>query len=201
VTTSTDKTIEWLLDGDPAIRWQTLRDLVGASARTVAAERKRVAQSGWGARLLAEQSTDGRWGGGSTRDAGLYTPKWTSTTYTMLLLRDFGLEAENENARKACALLLDSGLKPDGGIDYGKQRDQLRAGCDLLIGTPGRLLDHASRHLHRIRTTQLDELYRTAIPANPHRNQRLVIAKSRPRPHPMTPDHQSAQAACLGMCW
>jgi hypothetical protein len=82
------------------------------------------------------------------------------------------------------------------------------------------LLDHASRHLHRIRTTQLDELYRTAIPANPHRNQRLVIAKSRPRPHPMTPrpsvstsglpadvlvatvmGPELSEKTCCGFCW
>ena len=118
MTTSTDKTIQWLLDGDPAIRWQTLRDLVGASARTIAAERRRVAQSGWGARLLAEQSADGRWGGGPSRDAGLYTPKWTSTTYTMLLLRDFGLPQNNSQARAACRLLLDRGLHADGGINF-----------------------------------------------------------------------------------
>jgi len=116
--TVTDKTIHWLLDGDPAIRWQTLRDLVEAPARTVAAERRRVAQIGWGARLLEEQSADGRWGGGPSRDTGLYTPKWTSTTYTMLLLRDFGLTPTNSQARTACGLLLDRGLRDDGGINY-----------------------------------------------------------------------------------
>jgi hypothetical protein len=118
VTTSSDGTIQWLLDGDPAIRWQTLRDLIDAPARTVAAERRRVAQDGWGAHLLAEQSPDGRWGGGSSRDAGLYTPKWTSTTYTMLLLRDLGLTPANSRARAACKLLLDRGLRSDGGINY-----------------------------------------------------------------------------------
>jgi len=118
MTTSTDKTIRWLLEGDPAIRWQTLRDLANAPARTAAAERKRVAQTGWGARLLAEQSEDGRWGGGSKRDAGMYTPKWTSTTYTMLLLRDLGLSSTNSQARAACKLLLDRGLQADGGINY-----------------------------------------------------------------------------------
>ena len=52
-------------------------------------------------------------------DGGLYSPKWISTTYTMLLLRDFGLPANNGQARKACALLLDRGLQRDGGINYG----------------------------------------------------------------------------------
>jgi hypothetical protein len=44
--------VDWLLDSDPAIRWQVMRDLVGASAEDVAAERARVASDGWGARLL-----------------------------------------------------------------------------------------------------------------------------------------------------
>jgi hypothetical protein len=109
----------WLLDGDPAIRWQVQRDLIGAADRIVAAEQRKVAREGWGARLLAEQGTDGRWAGGQSSDGGLYSPKWISTTYTMLLLRDFGLPADNPQACKACTLLLDRGLERDGGINYG----------------------------------------------------------------------------------
>ena len=115
----TEKTIQWLLDGDPAIRWQTLKDLVGATARIVERERSKVAREGWGARLLARQDCEGTWAGGLSSDGGLYSPKWTSTTYTMLLLRDFGLPTSNRQARRACALLLDRGLQRDGGINYG----------------------------------------------------------------------------------
>jgi hypothetical protein len=111
--------IQWLLDGDPAIRWQTLRDLVGAPDRTVERERSRVARDGWGARLLAKQDPEGTWAGGLSSDGGLYHPKWTSTTYTMLMLRDLGLAANNQQARKACVHLLDRGLQRDGGINYG----------------------------------------------------------------------------------
>jgi len=114
-----DRAIQWLLDGDPAIRWQALRDLVGAQKRTVERERRKVARDGWGARLLAKQDPEGTWAGGLSSDGGLYSPKWTSTHYTMLLLRDFGLPASNRQARKACALLLDRGLQRDGGINYG----------------------------------------------------------------------------------
>ena len=106
-----DKAIQWLLDGDPAIRWQTLRDLVGAPEPSVERERSKVARKGWGARLLASQDRAGTWAGGLSSDGGLYSPKWTSTTYTMLLLRDFGLPATNRQARRACALLLDRGLQ------------------------------------------------------------------------------------------
>lgn len=115
----TDDTIRWLLEGDPAIRWQVLQDVLGAAERTVERERQKVAREGWGARLLAKQDPEGTWAGGRSSDGGLYSPKWISTTYTMLLLRDFGLPAPNRQARKACGLLLDGGLKRDGGINYG----------------------------------------------------------------------------------
>ncbi|MGI9073718.1 MAG: hypothetical protein ACR2JB_20935 [Bryobacteraceae bacterium] len=115
----TNKVIQWLLNGDPAIRWQVLRDLVGAAERTVAHEWRKVARDGWGARLLAKQDPEGTWARGLASDGGLYSPKWISTTYTMLLLRDFGLPANNRQARNACRLLLDRGLQRDGGINYG----------------------------------------------------------------------------------
>ena len=109
---STESAIEWLVEGDPAIRWQTLRDLKGAAARTVEAERRRVAGEGWGARLLGLQDGDGRWA------RGLYTPKWTSTTYTMLLLRGLGLAPEHPQALRACRALLDGGAWADGGVNF-----------------------------------------------------------------------------------
>jgi hypothetical protein len=111
--------IDWLLEGDPAIRWQVLRDLVGAAEGTVERERRKIARAGWGVRLLARQDPAGSWAGRLSSDGGLYSPKWVSTTYTMLLLRDFGLAATNRQARRACTLLLDQGLQRDGGINYG----------------------------------------------------------------------------------
>jgi hypothetical protein len=108
-----DRTLAWLLSGDPAIRWQARRDLTDAAASTVAREQRQVATQGWGARLLARQDPEGTWAG------GLYTPKWTSTTYTMLLLRDLGLASRNRQAKVACTLLLEHGMCRDGGINYG----------------------------------------------------------------------------------
>jgi hypothetical protein len=129
-----DRTLRWLLAGDPAIRWQALRDLVDASDRVVARERARIASEGWGARLLARQDPDGRWAGGKSPDRGLYSPKWISTTYTMLLLRDFGLSSEDPHARKACGLLLDRGLQRDGGIGFGwRQSETCVTGMVLSI--------------------------------------------------------------------
>jgi hypothetical protein len=82
-------------------------------------ERGRVAREGWGARLIDRQDPQGTWANGLSSDGGLYHPKWISTTYTMLLLRDFGLPATNRHARRACPALLDRGLQADGGINYG----------------------------------------------------------------------------------
>ncbi|HRW18933.1 MAG TPA: hypothetical protein P5181_08820, partial [Dermatophilaceae bacterium] len=63
MTTVTDVT-RWLLDGDPAIRWQVMRDLLDAAAADWQAERRRTLSEGWGARLLGEQQANGRWGEG-----------------------------------------------------------------------------------------------------------------------------------------
>lgn len=57
--------LDWLLDSDPALRWQVLRDLSGAPPEVVAAERARVATEGWGARLLALRGDDGQWASGA----------------------------------------------------------------------------------------------------------------------------------------
>ena len=97
--------LDWLLDADPAIRWQVLRDLTDASAEEVRAERSRVAAEGWGARLLALQGTDGQWDGGtyfpSPFDNAEPGQPWTATTYSLLLLRDFGLDPRSKEARDA----------------------------------------------------------------------------------------------------
>jgi hypothetical protein len=84
--------VAWLLDGDPAVRWQTLAHVTDANVSDVSAERQRVAATGWGARLLAEQAPDGSWGG------GMYSPKWVSTTYTLLHLMWLGLPADHPGA-------------------------------------------------------------------------------------------------------
>ena len=131
---SSDKVIQWLLDGDPAIQWQTLRDLVDAPEPRVEGTRRKVAREGWGARLLARQGDDGRWAGGKSPDAGLYSPKWISTTYTMLSLRDMGLPPKNRQARKACRILLDQGLQDDGGINYGTWAKWTRRGETCVTG-------------------------------------------------------------------
>jgi hypothetical protein len=90
-----DDVVGWMLAGDPAVRWRVLRGQ-GARAADVARERARVATDGWGARLLAAQDDDGRWGGGD------YSPKWTSTTYTLLRLAQLGLPPGHPAALRGC---------------------------------------------------------------------------------------------------
>src|SRR5690349_18103086 len=93
--------IEWLLDSDPAIRWQVMRDLTGAPADQVAAERARVATEGWGAQLLALQDADGRWGGAA------WNRGWDSTMHVLTLLWQMGLDPASDQARRALGLVRD----------------------------------------------------------------------------------------------
>jgi hypothetical protein len=93
--------IEWLLDSDPSIRWQVMRDLIGSPAEEVAAERSRVATEGAGARLLSLQATDGRWGGAA------WNRGWNSTMHVLMLLRDLGLDPASDQARRATDLVRD----------------------------------------------------------------------------------------------
>ncbi|HVZ39678.1 MAG TPA: hypothetical protein VHI13_10410 [Candidatus Kapabacteria bacterium] len=96
---SNDPVINWLLDADPAIRWQVMRDLTDAPAEIVAAERSRVQTEGWGAGLLNQQRPDGQWGD------GVATPFWWSNMYTLLFLRDLGLDPTSPRARAAISLV------------------------------------------------------------------------------------------------
>jgi len=106
--------IDWLLDSDPAIRWQVMRDLTDAPREKVAAERARVAREGWGARLLALQGEDGQWAGGACFPGrSLYKPDknegqpWISTLPTLTLLVDFGVDPSSDQVRRAIAQVRD----------------------------------------------------------------------------------------------
>jgi hypothetical protein len=92
--------IDWLLDSDPSIRWQVMRDLTDESDEIVAGERSRVASEGWGSRLLDLQAPDGNWGGGA-----FVHKSWKSTMETLKLLIDLGLDPTSERARRAIGLV------------------------------------------------------------------------------------------------
>jgi hypothetical protein len=91
---------EWLMDSDPAIRWQVMRDLAGASAGEVAAERARVATEGWGAQLLSKQQPNGGWSGVEKPSRFVETPDG-SAAHALALLVDMGLDPASEPARRA----------------------------------------------------------------------------------------------------
>jgi hypothetical protein len=116
-------TVEWLMEGDPAIRWQALRDLLHASEEEWQAERRRTLEEGWGARLLSLQNADGGWG------EGVYAPKWTSTTYTLLALCDIGIPSECDAARRGAEIMVTELL---GAVCGDAFRERLAA-CDRCI--------------------------------------------------------------------
>jgi hypothetical protein len=91
--------MRWLLDGDPSIRWQTMRDLTDAPAHQVAAERARVGTTGTGAALLARQGPDGTWAGAA------WNRGWDSTMHVLTLLREMGLDRASERAQHALGLV------------------------------------------------------------------------------------------------
>jgi hypothetical protein len=93
--------IAWLLDSDPAIRWQAMRDLTDASDEEVAAERAKVAHNGWGAQLRALQAPDGSWAGAA------WNRGWDSTMHVLTLLREMGLDPISDEARRAVGLVRD----------------------------------------------------------------------------------------------
>jgi len=97
----TSSVIRWLLDSDPSIRWQAMRDLTDAPDEEVAAERARVATEGAGARLLALQASDGRWAGAA------WNRGWDSTMHVLSLLREMGLDPASDEARRAVGLVRD----------------------------------------------------------------------------------------------
>jgi hypothetical protein len=128
--------LDWLLDSDPSVRWQTLRDLVDAPPDLVAVERARVATHGWGARLLELRDDDGQWAGGAyfpaqrehpdnaqsedihSDEMGEETQPWTATTYSLLLLRDLGVDPQVDQVRETLALVSDHCRWEEGGQRY-----------------------------------------------------------------------------------
>ncbi len=95
--------IKWLLDSDPAIRWQVMRDITAESPKAIAAERSRVATEGWGAQLLGRQTPAGSWGGsprGWRADLQKEHRDLLVTLYSLSTLMDLGVDPASKQARK-----------------------------------------------------------------------------------------------------
>jgi hypothetical protein len=93
--TQSGEVLAWLLDSDPSIRWQVMRDVARSLPDAIAVERARVATAGWGAELLDRQRADGQWGD------GVAVPFWWSNMYTLVYLRDLGIDPANERTQLA----------------------------------------------------------------------------------------------------
>ena len=132
--------IDWLLEADPAIRWQVKRDLLDADPDEVAAERARVAREGWGAELLALQGRDGLWDGGTYRpgwvdDAKPFFDAWTATHFSLQLLRDLGVDPADPALRRAIALVrANARWEANGAAYFEGETEPCINGIALAIG-------------------------------------------------------------------
>ncbi len=140
--------VDWLRDGDPAIRWQVLRDLTDAPPDQVTAERARVETEGWGARLLAVRDPDGQWDGGACFPrriaddwrAGIEPDfsdgqPWTSTLPTLMLLHDLGLDPASKAARETISLVAaNCRWEHDGEAFFDGEVEACINGRSLSIG-------------------------------------------------------------------
>jgi hypothetical protein len=102
--------IDWLLDGDVSIQYQVWRDLMGVDKNKLQA---RISNEGWGQKLLSKRKSDGHWGD------RFYQPKWISTHYTLLDLRNLNLPSKNEFVQETIELILQNNKADDGGIQLG----------------------------------------------------------------------------------
>jgi hypothetical protein len=110
--TASGTVIDWLLDSDPSIRWQVMRDVLDAPESQWTAERAKVATTGWGARLLSYEDEDGQWAGGSFLPSGFDFQEWeddgqpwTATAFSLSQLREFGLDPASDPAKRAVDLV------------------------------------------------------------------------------------------------
>lgn len=127
-----DEITGWLLEGDPSIKYQVHRDLLGSDRETVEKCREEIETTGWGARILAQQNEDGHWG------KGFYQPKWTSTHYTLLDLKNLGVSPDNSQVNRAISKILAEEKGSDGGVNPAKTVEN----SDVCVN--GMFLNYAS---------------------------------------------------------
>ena len=117
--------LDWLLDSDPSIRWQVMRDLLDAPESQWKAERAKVETEGWGARLLSYEDEDGQWAGGAffpsdfdVREWQELGQPWTATTFALSQLRELGLDPSSQRAERAVQLIGANSRWDEGGQAY-----------------------------------------------------------------------------------
>lgn len=122
--------IDWLLEGDVSIQYQVWRDLLGVDKRKLQAS---ISTEGWGQEYLSKRKPDGHWGD------GFYQPKWISTHYTLLDLRNLNLSPTNDIVQETLELILQNNIADDGGIQLGPSTSQY---SDVCVN--GMFLNYAS---------------------------------------------------------
>jgi hypothetical protein len=142
--------MKWLLDSDPAIRWQVMRDLNDEEARVVSAERSRIASEGWGARLLDSQSPRGQWGAGKDRG-------WMTTVHNLTLLKDLGADPQAQGVRRAIARIRKyvTWYQLDGRPYFDGETEPCING--RILATGAYFGEPSKRLLHRLLSEQLDD--------------------------------------------
>ncbi|MFZ1808776.1 MAG: hypothetical protein WAU36_16215 [Cyclobacteriaceae bacterium] len=109
------KIIKWLLAGDVSVQYQVHRDLLATERNDL---RKRIANEGFGEKFLSKRKAKGHWG------KEFYQPKWISTHYTLLDLRNLNLPPNNEIVKETIEMVLEMGKAEDGGIPLGPSTSQ-----------------------------------------------------------------------------
>ena len=147
---------EWLLDSDPSIRWQVRRDLLDEPSDAVAAERSRVANEGWGARLLALQADDGYWGGHEYGEDG----DRRGTHWTLHSLRRLGVEPDAAPVRAAVQRVRDGvtwRYFDDRPYFHGEVEECVNGGVLALAAYFGVLDEGSDRIIAMLLEQQLDD--------------------------------------------
>jgi hypothetical protein len=121
--------VDWLLEGDVSIQYQVHRDLLATEKPRL---QERIATEGWGAQFLSNRNKDGHWG------QRFYQPKWISTHYTILDLKNLAISPRNEEIRQSISQVIQKLKGPDGGIlPIGTEKK-----CDICVN--GMFLNYAS---------------------------------------------------------
>lgn len=147
---NTQQIIDWLLEGDVSIQYQVWRDLLGSDKNKL---QIRIANEGWGTKILSKRNSDGHWGD------RFYQPKWISTHYTLLDLRNLNLPSNNGIVQETIELVLQNNLADDGGIQLGPSTLQH---SDVCVN--GMFLNYASyfktseKKLHSVIDSILNEI-------------------------------------------
>ncbi|MGD8749152.1 MAG: hypothetical protein PVI44_11845, partial [Balneolaceae bacterium] len=132
ISNTGEQVIKWLLSGDVSVQYQVHRDLLHTDIHQLKEYQQRIATEGWGAKYLKARRPDGHWG------KGLYQPKWTSTHYTLLDLKNLGFPPGNSKVIESVKLVMSTRKGKEGEINLSKTREH----GDICVN--GMILNYAS---------------------------------------------------------